>query len=504
MGNNIILKAVNITKIFPGVTALNNVNFDIREGEIHSLVGENGSGKSTLIKIISGVYQPTSGEIYISGQKVDHLNPIKAKELGISVVHQELSLINTQSVVESFYYPQITLSNGFLNWKKMKRDISQFLKDLNIEINIEEKVGRLPIGKKQLLEIARAVYYNSKVILLDEPTSSLSENEIWKLFEIISKLKTKQVSIVYISHKINEVLEISDRITVLKDGRITNQMKKEEASVEKIISSMVGKTLNFKYSNPEELQKIKNSRPHFKDKKILLKFENISNKKDLKNISLEVRKGEIHGFFGVIGSGRTETIKSVLGINDLKSGKIIFEDKEVRFRSPYSALKNGIAYATENRREEGLIFTFDFKSNISLVKFNKEDRKFIDFNLEKSLANEAIKKFEIKIPSVSSGVRELSGGNQQKVVISKYFLSHPKLLILDEPTKGIDVGAKEEIYRFIFDLANSGITVILISSELPEIMMLCDRVTIFKSGKTISTFNLNEVTEEDILKSATA
>ena len=264
------------------------------------------------------------------------------------------------------------------------------------------------------------------------------------------------------------------------------------------------KTLNFKYSNPEELQKIKNSRPHYNDKQILLKLENISNKKDLKNISLEVRKGEIHGFFGVIGSGRTETIKSLLGINDLKSGKIIFEDKEVRFRSPYSALKNGIAYATENRREEGLIFTFDFKSNISLVKFNKEDRKFIDFNLEKSLANEAIKRFKIKIPSISSGVRELSGGNQQKVVISKYFLSDPKLLILDEPTKGIDVGAKEEIYKFIFDLANSGITVILISSELPEIMMLCDRVTIFKSGKTISTFNLNEVTEKDILKSATA
>jgi ribose transport system ATP-binding protein len=504
MRENVVMKVVNLTKDFPGVRALDNINFDLLKGEIHGLVGENGAGKSTLIKILSGVYQPSSGEMFINEQKVEHLTPLKSKEFGIYVVHQELSLINTQSVVESFYYPRIASTNSFINWNKMREEVSEFLKSLKIDIDIEEKVGILPIGKRQLLEIARAFFYNSKIILLDEPTSSLSENEIWKLFEIISNLKQKGASIVYISHKIDEVMEIADRITVLKDGKITNQFNKLEASVDKIVNSMVGKSLSFKYSSQDDLKKLKNSRQRNEKKLALLKVNNLNNGKELKNISFEVEKGEIHGFFGVIGSGRTESIKSIVGANILKSGKISFQNNEVKFKSPYSALKHGIAYVTENRREEGLTFTLDLKSNISLVRFNKENKQFIDFYLERKIALDAIKMFKIKARSISTGVRELSGGNQQKVVIAKYFFANPKLLILDEPTRGIDVGAKEEIYRLIFDLANSGITILLISSELPEIMMLCDRVTVFKNGKTITTLDLDKVSEEEILKAATA
>jgi len=496
-----IIRTQNIKKLFSGVTALDDITFSLRKGELHALAGENGAGKSTLIKILGGIYQPTSGTLEIKGEDIKNLTPQKAKSLGISIVHQELSVIDTQTIAESFNISKISRGIGFINWKKLIKDTKEFLKTLDLSFDPNAKVGSLTLGEKQLLEIARCIYENSEIIIMDEPTSSLSEAEIDLLFKIIDKLKERHISIIYISHKLNELERIADSVTVLRDGKTTGYFTKDEIDVDKIVEKMVGKKLSLKYT-------AKKRNKDFSSCETMLEVKNLSSGKRVKDVSFKVRRGEIIGLFGIVGSGRTETMRSIIGIDKISGGELKYCKTCKKFSSPYDALSQGLGYISEDRRGEGLIFTFDSKQNNSLPSaIKKAFRGFWgwnEFKKEKEIMQDAKNMFRIKINSINDDVSTLSGGNQQKIVISKWFYTNSKVLILDEPTRGIDVGAKEDIYKFIFELAENGISVIIISSELPEIKMLSDRIYVFNDGKTVAEFENKNITDNQILKEATA
>lgn len=503
--NTEIVKLESIRKEFPGVVALDGVSFSLKKGEIHALVGENGAGKSTLIKILAGIYTPTSGKITVKGKTYTHLTPSIARDLGIAVVHQELSVIDTQTVAEALFMGEITQGAGFISWKKMNTISKNFLSSLGLDLPVQQSVGSLTIAQKQLLEIARAVFQNADIVVMDEPTSSLSEAEVEFLFNVIKNLKSKGVSIIYISHRLSEVKEIADEVTVLRDGKVTGNLKRDEIDIDRIVSYMVGRKLSFKYGSHQEFRQKKMENRRIGSE--ILKVEHLKSGKKVKDVTFELREGEILGLFGVVGSGRTETLKAVIGAGKKDGGTIILHGQPIRLRSPYYSVKKDIGFVPEDRRYEGLIFTFNLSQNISLPTFVKRAILgmfgWVEKKLEKMLASSAIEKLRIKTPGIDSRVDALSGGNQQKVVIGKWLFSNSKILILDEPTRGIDVGAKEEIYNLILELASSGISVIFSSSELPEILMLCDRVVVFNAGRTVATFDVDSVTETEILRAAT-
>ncbi len=492
MNNNIILQLRGITKEFPGVLALNNVDLSLYRGEVLGLVGENGAGKSTLIKIIGGAYRPTKGDIYLNGEKVIFRSTEDSLKAGISIVYQELNLVPHLSVAENIFINRLPKKNGFVQWKKLYKDTEMVLRENGMEdIDPREIVANLSIGYKQSVEIARALSYNSRILLLDEPTSSLTGPEIKNLFNIIKKLKEKGISIIYISHHLEEIFEICDRIHILRDGNTVDIMPIEEATEERIVSSMVGRNIEniyFKEEHPigEVVLEAKDVRDEF-----------------LKGVDFKLRKGEVLGIYGLLGSGRTELLKAIFGARNSFIKELRLKGDPVKIKEPIDAIKKKIIYSSEDRKGENLFFGNPIWKNITYMaiqigQFVKNG--FIKHKEELKKAEIYFRKLNVKAPNMDMDVYNLSGGNQQKVCLAKALINDPEIILMDEPTRGIDVGAKSEIYRLISELATEGKSIVFVSSELPEVIGCSDRVYSMANGRITHEFVGDEINEENILK----
>lgn len=496
MFDEYVLYMKDIDKSFPGVHALKNVSLALMPGEVHALMGENGAGKSTLTKILGGIYKADSGEIYINGNKVN-INSVKdAIALEISIIHQELCLVKDITVAENIFlgaeYTKGPLK--FVDYKTMYKKAQVILDGLNAGIKADEIVRKLSIAQQQTVEIAKAVYKKSKIIVMDEPTSSLTEREISSLFKVIDKLKKEGTAIIYISHRMEETFNICDTVTVLRDGGYVGTKSVKETSNDELIKMMVGRDLNDMY----KMDKIVGGEN-------ILEVKNLNNKY-LKDVSFNLKKGEILGFSGLVGAGRTEVARAIFGIDKINSGEIYLDGQKITIKNPQDAINHGLSFVTEDRKGNGLILNESISNNITLTVLNKFI-KFIkvDKKKEKKIVDDYIKKLAIKTPGPQQLCRNLSGGNQQKVVISKWLAREPRILILDEPTRGIDVGAKTEIYKLIKELAQSGITVIMISSELTEIINISSRVVVMYEGRITKILDASkeELTQEKLMIYAT-
>lgn len=495
----------NITKKFPGVTALSGVNFDVQPGEVHILLGENGAGKSTLMKMLSGAYEPTEGVMAANGKEFPRFTPRISQENGISIIYQELSVINEISIQENIFVGKL-LTKTFAGLKivdneAMKRRTIEVLKEIGLKRSPTTPVGQLSISEKQMVEIAKAVAFDAKVIIMDEPTSSLTGEEINHLFEIIERLKTQGKGIVFISHKLDEVLAIGDRVSVLKDGQYMGTYPISEMDQDKLVKLMVGREIKGTY--------LKDSKKDYGEE-VIFEVKGISRRdKYVEDISFNLKKGEILGFSGLVGAGRTELMEAIYGAAPKSAGEIWLEGKKLDIRKPYDALKAGIALVTENRRETGFSPFFSIRQNLIQAKYLKESNfggmtKLINAKMEAKIAEEQRKAMQIKCTSTDQTITELSGGNQQKVILGRWMASSPKLIIFDEPTKGIDVGTKAEIYKLMRMLAEQGIGVLVVSSELPELLSTCDRIIVFSEGKSRGEFLSSEASEEELVRAATS
>ncbi len=490
----------NITKKFSGVTALNNISFDIRRGEVHVLLGENGAGKSTLMKILSGAYQPTSGTIILKDKEYEHLTPKDSYENGISIIYQELSVINELSLQENLFVGKLptkkVLGLKVVDYGKMREIAKSLTAKVGLEKDLNIFVEELSICEKQQLEIAKSLVSDADIIIMDEPTTSLTQEETDQLFEIIRQLKAEGKGIVYISHKLKELKEIGDRVTVLKDGTYVGTRNVADVEVEDLVTMMVGREIKSKYpSNNPDLDKTK----------VIFEAKDITRKDErVKNVSFKLHEGEIIGFAGLIGSGRSELMNGIFGADPLKTGSISLFGKEMKPKSEYQSIKNGIAFVTENRRETGFFHNFDIKENISILPFIKNSKLrgtwgLLNNKLEKSYANNEKGKLNIKCSSIDQNITELSGGNQQKVILGKWMAAGSELIIFDEPTKGIDIGSKSEIYTLMRKLSDDGKGVLMVSSELPELLAVCDKIAVFKEGQIAEILTSEEATEEKIM-----
>ena len=494
MSKDKILAMSNINKSFPGVQALKNVNFNLNKGEVHALVGENGAGKSTLVKILNGIHKKDKGKIKYKGKKVEYKSPKEAMKAGLSIIHQELELIPHLSVAENIYLGREPRKGIFIDYTKLYNMTEKIINKLGVQINPQEIVKNLNIGKKQMVEIAKAVSQNADVLVMDEPTSSLTNQEIDILFELINRLKKQNISIIYISHRLEEVFEICDRVTVLRDGKQVNEVLVKNTDREELIKMMVGRDINERFPEVDT-----------KNKDTILEVKNLNVPGKVEDTSFQLRKGEILGVAGLMGSGRTELAKSIYGEFKKTSGTILLNDKKINLDSPQKAINNGIYYLSEDRKGEGLILNLSVKNNITLSIVEKISRLgiFIDKNEENKITKNYIDEFDIKTPSPEQKVKNLSGGNQQKVVISKVLSTEPKIVILDEPTRGIDVGAKNEIYHLIKKLTNEDVAVIMISSELPEILNLSDKILVMYENKQAGILDAENTGQEQIMDLAT-
>lgn len=502
---NSIVQMNNVVKDFNGILALSNISFEINPGEVHILLGENGAGKSTLMKILSGVYAPTSGEIIVKNQKFSRLTPKDAYDLGISIIYQELSVIDELSILENLYIGKLPTKKVFglnvVDFKKMEEKAKSVLEQVGIHEKMSTLVGDLSISQKQQVEIAKALISNADVIIMDEPTTSLTTSETDNLFQIIRKLKAAGKGIVYISHKMKEIKEIGDVVTVLKDGSYVGTKNVKDVEIDDLVTMMVGREIKGHYHSEVPIE--------FNDDNVVFEVSNMSCQKGLvSDVSFKVHRGEIVGFAGLVGSGRSELMDLIFGSQPKKSGKIKYNGNEINVNNPYYAIKNGMAMVTENRRESGFMNNFDIKRNISIVPFIKKSRLqgligIIDSRLEKEMAEREIENLRIKCKDMDQNIVELSGGNQQKVILGKWLAADSELIILDEPTKGIDIGSKSDIYELIRRLSNSGKAIIVVSSELPELLSVCDTINVFREGKIIKTFDISEATEEKIIKAST-
>lgn len=500
-----LISVRNIIKEFPGVKALDDISFDIRAGEVHVLLGENGAGKSTLMKILSGVYYPTSGEIIIEEKTYSHLYPKESLNLGISIIYQELSLIDELSIMENMFVGKLPTMKKFgvpvVDYKFMLDRTSRALATIGLDRDPKEIVENLSISEKQQCEIAKAIISESKVIIMDEPTTSLTIAETENLFGIIRKLKKDGKGIVYISHKMEEIKQIGDRVTVLKDGKNVGTESVETCTVDGLIKMMVGRELYGSYLNTASVQ--------ITDGNVIFEARNISRKdKKAINVSFKLYGNEIIGFFGLIGSGRSELMKSIFGAEPRTSGKVFIHGKEKIIKSPYDSIRNGLAMVTEDRRDTGFLHNFDIKQNISITPFIKTSKLqgvfgLLDFYMERKKAETEKQMLKIKCSSIDEPVTELSGGNQQKVILGKWLAADSEILIFDEPTKGIDVGSKSEIYLLMRKLSGAGKGVIMVSSDLNELLSICDRICVYRDGRIQSEFSRAEATKEKILRVAT-
>jgi ABC-type sugar transport system ATPase subunit len=495
MSEDIICRIVNVTKVFPGVIALNNVSFDIKKGEIHAIIGENGAGKSTLMNILSGVYYPDEGHIEFEGNVIKFRDPRHAQHTGIAMIHQELSLSRYMSVAENIYQGRmLTKSFGFIDRKKMISECRKYLTTLGVD-NIDPRVlvKYLSVSQMQLIEIAKAVSLNAKLLIMDEPTSSLTTGEITLLLKIMKSLKNEGVSILFITHKLEEVLEIADRITVLRDGSYIDTLQKDDATLEKMVSLMVGRNFEKK-AHREFIQ-------DYSDREVILEVQNLSSSDRVKNVSFKLYKGEVLGLTGLVGSGRTELLQSIFGMEKMASGKVLINGKEVKINHPADAIKLGLGMIAEDRKEQGMLLKLSVQDNMTIVHLKELSSalQFINKKRSKEISNKYVNLLSIKTPSLKQISKNLSGGNQQKTIIARWLMNQPKILFMDEPTHGIDVGAKAEIYKLIDELSKMGVSVILLSSELPEVLALCDRIMVMHHGQLKGILHHQEADQVKIM-----
>lgn len=492
MEQSTLLEMRNICKEFPGVKALDNVSFKVKSGSVHALMGENGAGKSTLMKCLFGIYDLDRGEVFLEGEKIHFKSAKNALEHGVAMVHQELNQALKRSVMDNIWlgrYP--TFFNFITSEKQMYDRTTEIFQSLDIKTDPRKIMSTMPVAERQMVEIAKAVSYNSKVIVFDEPTSSLTEKEVEHLFSIIKMLKKRGCGIIYISHKMEEILEICDEVTIMRDGKNVATHPASELTMDKIISLMVGRELTNRF--PEKTNKVMET---------VLEVNNLSAMyKNINNISFEAKKGEILGIAGLAGAGRTEVIETIFGIITKKSGDIKLGGKLVQNKSASDAIKNGFALLTEERRATGIFGILDILSNvvISNLKKYKKFGLFLSNKLMKEDTDWAVKTMKIKTPSNKTQIRTLSGGNQQKAILARWLLTDPEVLMLDEPTRGIDVGAKYEIYQLILDLAQKGKTVIMVSSEMPELLGVCDRILVMSGGRLAGELDAKDATQEEIM-----
>lgn len=497
MATTQLLSLSGVSKEFPGVKALNNVQFDLNEGEVHAIVGENGAGKSTLMKILSGIYKKDSGEIIYRGKSVNIPNPFEAQKLGIGIIHQELNLTPHLTVAENIFIGREDRFPGgiFLNNKKLVKATIELLKELDLNLNPNDIVGELSIAKQQMVEIAKAVSYRGSVIIMDEPTSSLTPAETDALFKIIRSLQAAGKGVVYISHRLEELEKITDRITVLRDGEYVKTLKTSETDIPEVISLMVGRKV-AQDQRPEN-RKIGTD--------IVLRVEGLSDAHLLKDISFELRKGEILGFAGLMGAGRTELARAIMGADPKTAGTITLHGNEVKIKQPSDAVAAGIGYLSEDRKRFGLLLNQDVTFNVILSSIPRFSNKlgFLKVKSAAGIARDAIAQLRVRTPSERQFLKNLSGGNQQKVVIAKWLTRDCEVLIFDEPTRGIDVGAKDEIYRLLTSLAEEGKSIIMISSELPEVLRLSDRIAVMCDGRLTGIIENKDANQNVIMELAT-
>jgi len=487
-----LLEMKNIHKRFPGVYALKNIHFTLKEGEVHALLGENGAGKSTLIKVLGGIYQADEGEIFIQGKKAEIHNVFDAQKNGVAIIHQELVLVPYMTVAENIFLGREPVKRGLVDKTKMNTESAQLLRDYRLNFGPETLIADLTIAQRQMVEIVKAISFNSKILVMDEPTSSISDKEVDFLFKIMKTLTEKGVGIIYISHKMSELWQICDRVTVLRDGEYVGTETIKDITKDKLISMMVGRTLEQYYTreflNPFEE---------------VLRVENLCDGKMVRDVSFNVRKGEIVGMAGLVGAGRSETMHCIFGLKKKYTGKIFLRGKEVRFKTAVEAINEGMAFVPEDRKLEGLYHVKSVTYNTS-IEVLSDFIKGIFFNKkrEAEIAQTYTDMMKTKTPSLEQHVNLLSGGNQQKVMIGRWLATNPSVLILDEPTRGVDVGAKAEIYAIMNYLVKQGISIIMISSELPEIINMSDRIYVMANGKVTGCINHQDVSQEKIMKLA--
>lgn len=487
--NEVVLKLENIVKVFPGVKALDGVHLEITKGEVHALCGENGAGKSTLMKIISGAQGYTSGKMYFEGKEVKFSSTKEAQAVGISMIYQEFNLIPFLTVAENLFLSRQPVNKaGFIDWGKLNADAKILLEKVGLNINSQTKVNELSVAEAQMVEIAKCLSVNSKLIIMDEPTAALSDEEIAKLFEIIRSLTKEGISIIYISHRMEEIFELTDTITVFRDGKYIKSMNTKDTDYDELVRLMVGKNITDLYPKRE-----------YTAKEIVMEIKNLSIKK-VKNVSFKLNKGEILGITGLMGAGNITLSKALFGCYGQVEADIIVEGKKLNIKKPIHAINNGISLVPDDRKNEGLVLIRSVRENISLASLDSiKSNHFLNVIKENEIVSKQIKQLNIKVSSSEQLVGNLSGGNQQKVVFAKMLEVIPKILILDEPTRGVDVGAKAEIYNIMNELTENGISIILVSSDLPELIGMSDRALVMREGEIVKELSKEEANQEIVL-----
>ncbi len=489
-----ILELRNISKRFSGVEVLHQVPFSLRPGEVHALLGENGAGKSTLVKVITGVHQPDGGEIFLHGQRIEFADPRVSLQAGIAAIYQELSLFPDLSVAENIFVGrQPTKAGGRLDWRTLYREAEQLLASLGVHLDLKQKARNLSIAQQQMVEIARALSIDARILIMDEPTSSLTLTEVAELFNLVRRLRQQGTAIVFISHRLEELFEIADRVTVLRDGAYVDTRPLADVSRDELIRLMVGRTIANLFPKQE-----------VEAGAVALKVENLTLDGVFENVSFELRRGEILGMAGLVGAGRTDVARAIFGVQPPTSGRIEVEGKPVAITSPQQAIGLGLALVPEDRQLHGLIPPMNITSNISLPMLgNFARRGWLRPKQESAAAYAAARQMEVRANNIWQRARELSGGNQQKVVLAKWLATEPRILILDEPTRGIDVGTKAAIHALMSELAGQGIAILMISSELPEVLGMSDRILVMREGHVTGRFTRGEATQETIMAAAT-
>lgn len=490
-----IVELTGVSKSFPGVMALSQVDFNLKSGEVLALLGENGAGKSTLMKILSGVYTKDSGTIKLFDQIVEEMNTKKAQELGVAIIHQELNMCAHLTVAQNIFLGRELTKSGLLSSKKMNQEAKKILDSLNIAIDPETIVGDLAVSKQQMVEIAKALSTNAKILIMDEPTSALTSKEIDDLFVIIHKLKKEGCGIVYISHRLEELEHIVDRVTILRDGQYIISMDYKDTSLAEIISYMVGREIKEKFP-----------RVSCERREKILEVRNLNAGRMVRNINLDLFAGEIVGIAGLMGAGRTETTRAIFGVDPKESGEIILDGKHIKIEKPMDAIKAGIVLAPEDRKKDGLCTKLSIRDNVALPNLDIICNKvgLVNRKKEKDMTNKAVIDLKIKLPNIEVDVGSLSGGNQQKVVVGKWLVRNSRVVIFDEPTRGIDVAAKVEIYNLMNELKMQGIGVLFVSSEMPEVMGISDRILVMCDGRITGELDIHEATQDAILQYATS
>ena len=493
--NNVILEMKNIDKRFSGVHALKFVNLELREGEVHALMGENGAGKSTLMKVLCGIYKRDGGEIMLFGDKVNFHNIKESQEAGISIIHQELNMMNHLTVAQNIYIGREPMKGIYIDDKKMEKDARELFDRIGVKIDPSAILGTLTVGKQQMVEIAKAISRNSKILILDEPTAALTQVEVEELFKIMNDLREKGIGMIYISHRMDEINRISDRITVMRDGEYVGTLITKDTTKDEIVKMMVGRVI---YGDKKEHSTVPD------DAETVLEVKNLNRGKEIKDVSFKLRRGEILGFSGLMGAGRTEVARAIYGADRIDSGEIYIHGKKVNLKTPEEAVKHGICYLSEDRKRYGLLLDKSVAENSVLsnlddyIKFGWIN----DAKIEEAATKENAK-LKTKTPSMKQILRNLSGGNQQKVIIARWLLRDSDIFIFDEPTRGIDIGAKSEMYTLMEELASQGKAVIMISSELSEIQRLSDRVLVMCEGRITGELDIKDATQEQIMAYAT-